>query len=131
MEETNRQKKIAGLLQKDIAEVIQEALREAGVSGILVSVTKVRITTDLSVSKVYLSVFPHAESNRILTEINMVKSQIKHQVAQRTRNQLRKVPNFQYFIDDSLEYIDEIDRSIKGEQNPIEDPSLLERRKKK
>ncbi len=131
MEETNRQKKIAGVLQRDIADVIQLALREAGVSGILVSVTKVRVTTDLSVSKVYMSVFPHKEATRILEEINAVKSQIKHQVAQRTKNQLRKMPDVEYFIDDSLEYIETIEKSIKGDENPIENPDLLERRKKK
>ncbi|MAQ76536.1 MAG: ribosome-binding factor A [Aquimarina sp.] len=129
--ETNRQKKIAGVLQKDVADVIQLALREAGVTGILVSVTKVNVTTDLSIAKVYLSVFPHHEGARILEEVNAVKTRIKHLVAQRTKNQLRRMPDVTYYIDDSLEYIDNIDKALKGTENPVENPDLLERRKKK
>lgn len=129
--ETNRQKKIAGVLQKDVADVIQLALREAGVTGILVSVTKVNVTTDLSIAKVYLSVFPHQEGARILEEVNAVKTRIKHLVAQKTKNQLRRMPDVSYYIDDSLEYIDNIDKALKGTENPVENPDLLERRKKK
>ena len=131
MEETNRQKKIGGVLQRDVADVIQHALREAGVTGILVSVTKVSVTTDLSIAKVFMSVSPHKEGEKVLEEVNAVKSQIKHQVAQRTKNQLRRMPELSYFIDDSLEYIDNIDKAIKGEENPLQNPDLLPRRKKK
>ncbi|GAA4116744.1 30S ribosome-binding factor RbfA [Aquimarina addita] len=129
--ETNRQKKIGGVLQKDVADVIQHALREAGVQGILVSVTKVSVTTDLSIAKVYMSVFPNKEGAKVLEEVNAVKSQIKHQVAQRTKHQLRRMPELSFFIDDSLEYIDNIDKAIKGKENPIQNPDLLPRLKKK
>ncbi len=129
--ETNRQKKIAGVLQRDVADVIQLALREAGVKGILVSVTKVSVTTDLSIAKVYMSVFPHQEGEKVLTEVNTVKSQIKHQVAQRTKHQLRRMPELSYFIDDSLEFISKIEEAVKGGDDPITDPDLLEKRKKK
>ncbi|WP_103866732.1 30S ribosome-binding factor RbfA [Aquimarina sp. I32.4] len=129
--ETNRQKKIAGVLQRDVADVIQLALREAGIQGILVSVTKVSVTTDLSIAKVYMSVFPHKEGEKVLEEVNEVKSQIKHQVAQRTKNQLRRMPELYFFIDDSLEYISNIEKAVKGKENPIANPDLLEKRKKK
>ncbi len=129
--ETNRQKKIAGVLQNDIANVITQALRSAGVQNILVSVTKVRVTTDLSIAKAYLSIFPVDNIETILTEIDAVKPQIKHQVALLTKNQLRRMPDLEFFIDDSLEHIDKIDRAIKGNENPILDRDLLERRKKK
>ena len=129
--ESNRQKKIGGVLQRDVADVIQVALREAGIQGILVSVTKVSVTVDLSIAKVYMSVFPSNEAEKVLTEVNAVKSQIKHQVAQRTKNQLRRMPELSYYIDDSLEYIDNIDKAIKGGDNPLKNPDLLEKRKKK
>lgn len=129
--ETNRQKKIAGVLQRDIADVIQLALRDAGVNGILVSVTKVNVTTDLSVAKVFMSVFPHNEGENVLKEVNAVKSQIKHQVAQRTRHQLRRTPEMSYYIDDSLEYISNIEKAVKGKEDPLTNPDLLEKRKKK
>ena len=78
-----------------------------------------------------MSVFPSNEAEKVLTEVNAVKSQIKHQVAQRTKNQLRRMPELSYYIDDSLEYIDNIDKAIKGKDNPLKNPDLLEKRKKK
>ena len=55
---------------------------------------------------------------------------IRHELAQLTRHQLRRMPNLEFFIDDSLEYIDGIERSLKGEDNPLENPDLLGKRKK-
>ena len=128
--ETNRQKKIGGVLQQDLAEILQNNLREAGRTGILISVSKVKVTTDLSIAKAYLSVFPSKFAKDILDDINEVKWKIKHELAQRTKNQLRKMPEITYFIDDSLEYIENIEKSIKGDENPISNPDLLEKRKK-
>jgi len=128
--ETNRQKKIAGVLQKDIADVISQALRDGGVNGVLVSVTKVTVTTDLSISKVYMSVFPHTEAEKVLSDVQEVKSQIKHQVALKTKHQLRKMPELDFFIDDSLEHIGLIEEAVKGKENPIYDRDLLDKRKK-
>ena len=128
--ETNRQKKIGGVIQRDLADVLQSHLRDAGVTGILISVSKVKVTTDLSQGKAYLSIFPTKNAESILKEITILKPKIKHELAQRTRNQLRKMPELNFYIDDSLEYIEKIERSIKGEENPIEDRDLLSRRKK-
>lgn len=128
--ETNRQKKIGGVLQKDLAEILNSILRDAGISGILISVSKVKVTTDLSVAKAYLSVFPQKHANEILDELNTVKPKIKHEMALRTKNQLRKMPDLIFFIDDSLEYIKNIEESIKGTENPISNPDLLDQRKK-
>lgn len=128
--ETNRQKKIGGVLQKDLAEILQNHLRDSGVTGILVSVSKVSVPTDLSIAKAYLSIFPSREAAGLLKEINLIKPQIKHELAQRTRHQLRRMPDLEFFVDDSLEYIEKIEKSIKGEDNPITQPDLLERRKK-
>ena len=130
MEETNRQKKIGGLIQKDLADVLQSHLREAGKTGILISVSKVKVTTDMSQAKAYLSVFPSSTAKDILKELNLLKPKIKHELAQRTKNQLRRMPNLDFYIDDSLEYIENIERSIKGEDNPIDNPDLLSKRKK-
>jgi len=55
---------------------------------------------------------------------------IRHEIAQRTRNQLRRMPHLDFFIDDSLEYIDQIDKSLKGSDDPIKNPDLLDKRKK-
>lgn len=128
--ETNRQKKIAGVLQKDLADILQNSLRDAGVSGIIISVTKVKVPTDLSQAKVHISVFPPKSAEDILKEINGIKHRIKHEAALRTKNQLRRMPELEFFIDDSLEYIENIEQSIKGKENPIVDPGLLDKRKK-
>ncbi|MCB0466710.1 MAG: 30S ribosome-binding factor RbfA [Aequorivita sp.] len=130
MEESNRQKKIAGVLQSDLANVLQNMLREAGQMGIIISVSKVSVTTDLSIAKVYVSVFPADKAEAIVAELNKVKPNIKHQIAQLTKNQLRKMPNLSFYNDDSLEYIENIDKAVKGEENPLKNPDLLPKRKK-
>lgn len=130
MEESNRQKKIAGVLQKDLANVIQNLLKESGHSGIIVSVSKVTVTVDLSIAKVYVSIFPSKEAEALVAELNEVKPRIKHQIAQLTKNQLRKMPDLHFYNDDSLEYIERIEKAVKGEGNPIENPDLLDKRKK-
>lgn len=128
--ESNRQKKVASVLQKDLAQVLQSALRDSGQSGIIISVSKVKVPTDLSIAKVYMSVFPNAQAEHILKEVNLVKPLIKHRISQLTRHQLRRMPELQFYIDDSLEYMEGIDKSLKGGENPLEDPTLLEKRKK-
>ena len=128
--ETNRQKKIAGILQQDLAEVLLNALREGGTQGVIISVTKAHVTTDLSQAKAYLSIFPTDKAKRVLEEIEKAKPQIKHQIAQKTRHQLRRMPNLEFFNDDSLEYIAGIEDAIKGTENPIDNRDLLEKRKK-
>ncbi|RNC88117.1 MAG: 30S ribosome-binding factor RbfA [Winogradskyella sp.] len=128
--ESNRQKKIGGIIQQDLAEVLQRAASEGGLKGVIISVTKVSVTVDLSIAKVYLSVFPNKEANQLLEGIRSNTPLIRHELAQRTRHQLRRMPKLEFFIDDSLEYIDNIERSLKGEDNPIKDEDLLGRRKK-
>ena len=130
MNETNRQKKIAGVLQNDLAVVLQKMLYESGQLGIIISVTKVTVTTDLSLSKVYTSVFPSEKSDAIVKELNALKPKIKHQIAQKTKHQLRKMPDLAFYNDDSLEYINKLENAVQGKENPIIDPNLLDRRKK-
>ena len=130
MEETQRQKKIAGVIQKDMADVLQRAATDGGVKGLLISVSKVSVTTDLSIAKIYLSIFPEDRGKEMLEGIQSNQSLIRHELAQRTRNQLRRMPQLLFYIDDSLAYIDGIEKSLKGENNPIKDPDLLEKRKK-
>lgn len=130
MEETNRQKKIGGVLQNDLANVLQNMLREAGETGILISVSKVSITTDLSIAKVYVSIFPANKAKTITAELNELRSKIKHKVAQLTKHQLRKMPDLYFYNDDSLEYIDNIEKAVKGIEDPVKNPDLLSKRKK-
>ena len=98
--------------------------------GILISVSKVKVTVDLSIAKVYLSIFPNDKGKELIAGIKSNASLIKHELAQRTKHQLRRMPELAFFIDDSLEYMDQIDKSLKGSDNPIKDPSILDKRKK-
>ena len=130
MEETQRQKKIGGILQQDLAEVLQKAATDGGLRGVIISVSKVSVTTDLSIAKAYLSIFPNTNAKELLEGIRSNTPLIRHELAQRTKHQLRRMPNLEFFIDDSLEYIDQIEKSLKGEDDPIKDNDLLDRRKK-
>ena len=128
--ESQRQKKIASVLQRDLVEVLQGAATQGGIKGILISVTKVNVTVDLSIAKVYMSIFPINKGAELLEGIKSNAPLIKHELSQRTKHQLRRMPQLIFYIDDSLEYIDQIDKSLKGNDNPIQNPDLLEKRKK-
>ena len=128
--ETNRQKKIGSVLQKDLVDILQGEVRKNGISNLMISVSKVIVTTDLSVAKVYLSVFPQEKSKDLLVAIKSNSKLIKHDLSQRVKLQLRKVPNLTFYIDDSLDYIEKIDNALSAKENPIENRDLLEKRKK-
>jgi ribosome-binding factor A len=128
--ESQRQKKIASVLQRDLVEVLQGAAREGGMQGVIISVTQVKVTVDLSIAKVYLSIFPIKQAKVLIEGISSNAPIIKHELAKRTKHQLRRMPELLFFIDDSLEYIDQIDRSLKGTENPILNDNLLQKRKK-
>ena len=128
--ETNRQKKIGSVLQKDLVDILQGEVRKNGISNLIISVSKVIVTTDLSVAKVYLSVFPQDKAKELLAGIKSNSILIKHDLSQRVKLQLRKVPNLSFYIDDSLDYIEKIDNALSMKENPIENRELLEKRKK-
>lgn len=128
--ETNRQKKIGALLQNDLVDILQGEVRKNGISNLVISVSKVSVTTDLSIAKVYLSVFPSERGGEMLNAIKSNAPLIKHDLSQRVKLQLRKVPNLVFYIDDTLDQIEKIDRELSGENNPIKNPELLDRRKK-
>lgn len=114
MQET-RQNKIARLLQKELSTIFQEQTRS--MHGVIVSVTKVRVSPDLSVCTAYLSIFPSERSEELLQNINHNNSQVRYTLGQRVRHQLRIIPELRFFIDDSLDYIDHIDELLKGSEH--------------
>lgn len=116
--ETNRQKKIAGVIQKDLVDILQGAARD-GMKGVVISVTKVHVTTDLGQAKAYLSIFPSDKKDEIMEGIKANTVMIRHALAIRTKNQLRRMPELMFFVDDSLDYIEGIDKALRGEDDPI------------
>lgn len=127
--ETNRQKKIAGVLQKDLADILQGAARD-GMKGVVISVTKVFVTSDLSQAKAYLSIFPSEKKEEIMEGIVANAPMIRHALAIRTKNQLRRMPEMSFLIDDSLDYIDSIEKALKGKEDPIRNSAERSKKKK-
>ena len=109
--ETTRQQKIARLLQKELSEIFR--VQTAKMGGVLVSVSAVRVSPDLSIACAYLSIFPSERANEIIESINHSARSVRYELAQRVRYQLRKTPELTFFIDDSLDYIEHIDSLLK------------------
>ena len=98
--------------------------------SIIASVTKVRVSSDLSSAKVYISVFPVKNTSIIFDLIGQKKSEIRNSLGILVKNQIRRVPELFFYNDDSLEHIDSIDAALKKNEDPIKNTSLLEKRKK-
>ena len=109
--ETTRQNKIARLIQKELSDMF--LLQTKAMHGVLVSVSVVRISPDLSYAKAYLSVFPSERSEEIVKNINANVKTIRYGLGQRVRFQLRIIPELKFFVDDSLDYAARIDELLK------------------
>ena len=101
--ETTRQQKIARLIQKELSEIFR--LETAKIGNVIVSVSTVRVSPDLSIAKAYLSVFPSNKGEEIVANINKNSKSIRYDLAQKVRFQLRKTPELAFYLDDSLDYI--------------------------
>ena len=110
--ETSRQQKIAKQIQKDVAEIFQKE-GAALVRGLLVTVTGVRVSPDFGYAKIYVSVFPFDRSAELMKTLEHQNWFVRRALGQRLRNQLKNVPEIQFFLDDSLEYIEHIEQALK------------------
>lgn len=118
--ESTRQAKISRLLQKELSEIFRRETAKMG--NIMVSVSSVKVSPDLSVAKAYLSVFPSENAPEVIENINRQAKTVRYELAQRTRFQLRRCPELQFYIDDSLDYLENIDRLL-GEDKPSAGPA--------
>lgn len=109
--QATRQEKINRLVQKELSEIFR--LETAKTTGVLISVSHVRVSPDLSVARVHLSIFPSERATELLTNINGNATAIRYDLAQRLRHQLRRTPELTFYIDDSLDYIEHIDELLK------------------
>lgn len=110
MQET-RQNRIARLLQKELSFIFQSQTRL--MHGVMVSVTRTRVSPDLSICTAYLSVFPSDKGEELLKNIEANTKSIRYELGTRVHNQLRIIPELRFFIDDSLDYIERIDELLK------------------
>lgn len=111
MQET-RQNRISRLLQKELSLIFQSQTRH--MHGVMVSVTRVKISPDLGICTAYLSIFPSERGEELLENIRKNAATIRYDLGQRVRNQLRIIPELRFFIDDSLDYLEHIDELLKG-----------------
>jgi len=105
-----RQQRIARLLQKELSLIFQQQTR--AMRGVMISVTQTKVSPDLSICTSYLSVFPSERATELLENINKNASQIRYELGTRVHNQLRIIPELRFHIDDSLDYIENIDRLL-------------------
>lgn len=112
--ETTRQAKIARLLQKELSEIFRQ--QTAKTKGTLVTVSAVRVSPDLSIARAYLSVFPSAKAPELIESINKSAKTIRYELAQKVRYQLRKTPELAFYLDDSLDYIENIDNLLAADK---------------
>lgn len=111
--ETTRQAKISRLIQKELSEIFRAQTSKT--RGTIVSVSQVRVSPDLSVAKAYLSIFPSDKAGEMIASINASARTIRYELAQKVRFQLRKTPELQFYLDDSLDYIDKIDELLASD----------------
>lgn len=110
--ENTRQQKVARQIQRDIADIFQKEGAHL-VRGLLVTVTTVHVSPDFGYAKIYISVFPFEKHAALLATLEENNWFMRRQLGQRIRNQLKTIPELQFFLDDSLEYIEQIDEALK------------------
>lgn len=116
--ESTRQAKISRLIQKELSEIFRQ--QTAKLRGVIVSVSTVKVSPDLSSARAYLSVFPSAKAQEVIESINQSARTIRYELGQRVRFQLRRIPELYFHLDDSLDYIENIDNLLKedAEKHP-------------
>ena len=117
--DSKRIEKISRLVQKELSEIFRR--ETAKTRGTLVSVSSVRVSADLSVANVRLSIFPSENAAAIMESINANEKSIRYELAQQVRYQLRRCPELKFHIDDSLDYIDHIDELLGKDKEKPED----------
>ena len=111
---STKQNKVARLLQKELGDIFQK--KSKLFDNKMITVTVVRISPDLLIAKVYLSMYPSRNNEQTLALVKEHGSELRYELGNRIRNQVRKIPELNFFIDDSLDYIENIDRLLKEDQ---------------
>lgn len=122
--QSTRLQKISRLIQKELSEIFR--LETAKLGNVLVSVSAVRVSPDLSIARVHLSVFPSERGDEIVKNVNTQAHQLRYALAQHVRYQLRKTPDLVFYIDDSLDYIEHIDSLLHPDGKPAGDSATAD-----
>lgn len=111
--DNNRLQKINRLIQKELGELL--LIEAKKMPGVIISVTNVRVSADLSVAHSYLSVFPSEKSKELVSNINENVKTVRYDLGKKLKNQLRVIPELTFHVDDSLDYIENIDKLLKDQ----------------
>ena len=117
--ESTRKSKIDRLVQKELSDIFQKFTKAQG-TGTLISVTNVTVSPDLSIARIYLSIFPQDRQSEMMEMVKKSAKSIRYDLSQRTRYQLRQTPELTFFMDDSLDYLEKIDKLLGINQKPEE-----------
>jgi len=109
---TSRQDKVARLVQKEMGDILQKENHNI-LPKKMITVTVVRMTADLSIAKIFLSIFPSNEKEKDIKHINQLSKPLRHELGKRIKNQIRAIPEVHFLLDDSLDYIEKIDNLLK------------------
>lgn len=110
--ESTRQLKVSKEIQRDMAEIIRSK-GMAAFSGAMVTVSGVKISPDLSVAKIYLSIFPSSKTKEVMETVSQMSRQLRGELGRKMAKQLRIIPELNYYVDDSLDYVEKIDELLK------------------
>lgn len=110
--ETTRQQKVSRLLQKEMSEIFEFEVRGM-MQGGMVTITKVNVTKDFSIARFYLSIFAVKDKKKLLEDIREHSPELRYRLGNRIGKQVRIIPNLEFFEDDSLDYIDNIEKLLK------------------
>jgi len=111
--ESKRQQRFAGVIQQDLAEIF---LREGNIwlPGVMITVTRVRITSDLGIARVYLSFLPVKDPQEALEKIRHHANEVRYKLGTRIRNQTKNIPLLEFYVDDSNDYMEHMDKLFEG-----------------
>lgn len=119
MIESNRQRKVAQIIQEDFAELFRRQAAESK-QNFLVTVSDVKVTADLSIAKIYLSIFPNEFREPIMKEIEANKAQYRNYMGQKMGKQVRIIPDLNFYLDTTLDDVERIEKELRGEgDNPV------------
>ncbi len=110
--ESIRQQKVGKVIQIDLSDLLQKDLKHLCEKS-LITITKVRVTADLGIARVYLSIFATEDKDAVLQNFSTHSSEVRYHLGKRVRHQLRHIPELQFYLDDSLDYIERIDNALK------------------
>ena len=111
--QSKRQLQVGGMIQKELSALFTHKFNGL-IPGRLVTITGVKISSDLGIAKIYLSIFPSTDGAKIIKEINLNNTKIRYELGKIIKNDLKRIPELTFYLDDSLDQIDRIDNALKN-----------------